>query len=120
MKLHVYPTEDRVAVLPDPIERETDGGLVKPDMAIELPLRGTVYAVGPGRTTESGFLIVPRFKKGDRVAFGAYSGTPLPVAGSALLVFRAHDLLAVLVEEAETEEERAEYLRSLAVEVEMR
>lgn len=104
MKIHIEPTEDRVAVIPDPIEDMTAGGLHKVGSGVEMPLRGTIYAVGPGRYNEVG-LVPMRLQKGDRVAFGIFSGQPVPVAGTAILIFREHDILCKLREEAEEGDE---------------
>jgi co-chaperonin GroES (HSP10) len=46
----IEPLEDRIAVEVDGADEITKGGIVLPHQAQETPSRGTVVAVGPGRT----------------------------------------------------------------------
>jgi len=74
MKLR--PLHDRVIVKRLENETRTASGIVIPDNAAEKPDQGEVLAVGPGRKTEKGDLVVPNVAVGDRVLFGKYSGQP--------------------------------------------
>jgi co-chaperonin GroES (HSP10) len=51
----LQPQEDRIIVWRDKAERFTEGGLLKPEEALqnERPVRGTVIAVGPGKDSEN-------------------------------------------------------------------
>jgi len=41
--------------------------------------QGTVLAVGPGRRTNTGDLIPPAVKEGDKVLLPEYGGTPVKI-----------------------------------------
>jgi chaperonin GroES len=45
-------------------EDKTKGGIIIPDTAKEKPQEGRVVAVGKGRVTETGHLLVPDIKAG--------------------------------------------------------
>ncbi len=49
-KIKIRPLDDRVVVEPIEAEETTAGGIVLPDSAKEKPQRGTVVAVGPGKS----------------------------------------------------------------------
>jgi chaperonin GroES len=65
------PTGKRVLVFPDPAESVTKGGIIIPETAKEVPLKGRVIQVGPE---------VVECKGGDEVLYGKYSGTNITFA----------------------------------------
>jgi chaperonin GroES len=71
----MQPLNDRVLVKRVETEAMTPGGLFIPDAAKEKAQKGTVLAVGPGRTTPEGKTIPLAVKAGDTVCFGKYAGT---------------------------------------------
>ena len=64
---------EKVAVIRDPDQERTAGGIIIPDGSATKPLRGTVVAVGAGCVTDDGDPIGVRV--GDRVTFTKYRGT---------------------------------------------
>jgi chaperonin GroES len=94
MKLR--PLHDNVIVKRLENETKTASGIVIPDTAAEKPDQGEVLAVGPGKKSDKGELIVPNVKAGDRVLFGKYSGQTVKVEGDELLVMKESDLFAVV------------------------
>ncbi len=92
----IKPLEDRILVRPEESEETTVSGIVIPDTAKEKPQEGTVLAVGPGRRTESGELIPPDVKEGDRVIYSKYGGTEIKLEGEELLILSGRDVLAVV------------------------
>ena len=68
------PLHDRVVVRRIEAEEKSAGGIIIPDTAKEKPQEGEVIAVGPGARDESGKLVPPDVKAGDRVLFGKWSG----------------------------------------------
>ena len=95
------PLHDRVVVRRVDAEEKTAGGIIIPDTAKEKPQEGEVIAVGPGARDETGKLIPPDVKAGDRVLFGKWSGTEVKIDGEDLLVMKESDILGV-IEKAET------------------
>lgn len=62
--------EDRVLVLPDPVDEQTSSGIYMPKSAQKISNKGTVIAVGKGTyARDTGKLIEMWVKKGDRVIF---------------------------------------------------
>lgn len=107
MKTTLKPMADRILVEAEGAATRTPGGLWIPDNVQEKPKRGTVIAVGPevNSVKTNGELIVgtnPQpLQAGDKVLYGKYSGTEVEVGGQQLLIMRASDVYAIIVEEPE-------------------
>jgi chaperonin GroES len=91
----ITPLGDRVVVKPESAEEKTQSGLYIPDTAKEKPQRGTVLAVGPGKT-ENGTKIDMTVKEGDTVLYGKYAGTEVQIDGEDVMIMRESDILGVL------------------------
>ena len=94
--MNLKPLQDRVVVKPAEAEEVSKGGIILPDTAKEKPQQGEVVAVGPGKVADSGELIKPQVKKGDKVLYGKYSGTEITVDGEDYLIVRESDIFAIL------------------------
>ncbi len=93
--MKLSPLGDRVLV--QRVEKEeTKGAIVIPDTAKEKPEEGKVIAVGPGARNESGKVVPPDVKVGDRVLFGKYSGMDVKIDEAEYLVLREGDILGTL------------------------
>ncbi len=90
------PLHDRVLVRRVQSDEKTKGGLIIPDSAKEKPAEGEVIATGEGARKDSGELIAPSVKTGDRILFGKWSGTEVKVDGEELLIMKESDILGVL------------------------
>ena len=90
------PLHDRVLVRRVESDEKTKGGLIIPDSAKEKPAEGEVVAVGEGARKDSGELIAPSVKAGDRVLFGKWSGTEVKVDGEDLLIMKESDILGII------------------------
>jgi chaperonin GroES len=95
-KTKFRPLHDRVVVRRIDAEEKTKGGIIIPDTAKEKPQEGEVIAVGPGGRDESGHLIKPDVKEGDRVLFGKWSGTEVKLDGEELLIMKESDIMGVI------------------------
>jgi len=95
-KLKLNPLADRVVVQPKEAEEQTKGGIILPDTAKEKPVEGTIVAVGPGKTSDSGELVKMSLKVGDKVLYGKYSGTEVTIDGEEYLIMRESDIFAVI------------------------
>lgn len=93
--MNVRPLHDRVMIKKIE-ERTTASGIVIPDTAGEKPQKGTVVAVGPGKTYENGTVRSLDVKVGDEVIFGKYSGTEIKILGEDFLVMREEDIMGVI------------------------
>ena len=94
--MNLKPLQDRVVVKAAEAEEVSKGGIILPDTAKEKPQQGEVVAVGPGKIADSGELIKPQVKKGDKVLYGKYSGTEITVDGEEYLIVRESDIFAIL------------------------
>lgn len=70
----VYPTGDRIKVLPLLPQTKTKGGIVIPETARDRPIEGVVLAVGRGKLLASGILVPLEMEPGDVVQFGKHAG----------------------------------------------
>jgi chaperonin GroES len=70
--------------------------IIIPETAKEKPQEGKVVAVGKGKMTEQGKLLVPDVKAGDKILFGKYSGSEVKIEGEEHLILREDDILGVL------------------------
>ncbi len=93
----IHPLGDRLVVEPSEAEEKTSGGLYIPSAHAEKPQTGVILAVGPGRVTDQGILIPTAPKVGDRILFGKYSGTEMPLDGKSVLIIKESDVMAVLI-----------------------
>jgi len=90
------PLHDRVLVRRVEGEEKTKGGLIIPDSAKEKPSEGEVVSVGEGARKDSGELIAPAVKAGDRILFGKWSGTEVKLDGEDLLIMKESDILGII------------------------
>ena len=93
--MNITPLGDRVIVKPVQKE-ETVGGIIIPDTVKEKPQEGKVEAVGPGKKTDAGDLLVMNVKVGDSVLYGKYSGTELKIDGSEFLIMHEDDIFGII------------------------
>jgi chaperonin GroES len=90
------PLHDRVVVRRVDSEEKSKGGIIIPDNAKEKPSEGVVEAVGPGARDESGKIVAPDVKAGDRILFGKWSGTEVKLDGQDLLIMKETDIMGVI------------------------
>jgi chaperonin GroES len=90
------PLHDRVVVRRVQSEEKTKGGLIIPDTAKEKPAEGMVVSAGPGARKDSGELIAPSVKAGDKILFGKWSGTEVKLDGEDLLIMKESDILGII------------------------
>ena len=94
--MNFTPLHDRVLVRRIEGEEKTKGGLIIPDNAKEKPSEGEVVAVGEGARKDSGELIAPAVKAGDRILFGKWSGTEVKLDGEDYLIMKESDILGII------------------------
>ena len=96
--MKIRPLHDRVVVKRIEEKETVQGGIIIPDTAKEKPQEGEILAVGTGKRLDDGKLIPLEVKVGDRVLFGKYSGSEVPVKieGDDVLIMREDELLGVI------------------------
>ena len=90
------PLHDRVLVRRVQSEEKTKGGLIIPESAKEKPAEGIVVSVGEGARKDSGELIAPAVKAGDRILFGKWSGTEVSIDGEEMLIMKESDIMGII------------------------
>ena len=90
------PLHDRVLVRRVQSDEKTKGGLIIPDSAKEKPAEGEIIAVGEGARKDSGELIAPSVKVGDRILFGKWSGTEVTLDGVEMLIMKESDIMGII------------------------
>ena len=78
------PFGDRVVIMPDMPEKETDAGIVLPDQALKPLNHGDVLAVGPDVTT---------MKVGDHVLFNFFTCSPVQIDDEEFLLAPEKEVL---------------------------
>ena len=96
-KIKIRPLDDRIVVQAMEAEETTAGGIVLPGSAQEIPQRGTILAVGPGKLLDSGQRGDLSVAVGDEVIFGKYGGSDIEVDGKEVKILRESDILAKVV-----------------------
>ncbi|TAN43235.1 MAG: co-chaperone GroES [Nitrospirae bacterium] len=95
--MKIRPLKDRVVVKYSEEELEkTAGGIYVPDVAKEKPQKGTVIAVGSGRTTDDGKKQPMEVKVGDTVLFDKYSGSKIKLDNVEHLILKEEDILGII------------------------
>ena len=94
--MKIQPLADRIMVKVLEAKEVTKGGIVLPDTAKEKPQEAEVIAVGKGKVSDEGKVIMPEVKAGDKVLFGKYSGTEITVDGKEYLILKEEDILAII------------------------
>jgi chaperonin GroES len=90
------PLGSNVIVKPTPREEMTKSGIVLPDTAKERPQEGSILAVGPGRTLDSGSREEIEVAIGQKVLFQKYAGTEFKLDEDELLILKHGDILAIV------------------------
>lgn len=85
--MKIRPLNDRVLVRREEEEEKSSGGILLTGAAREKSNKGTVVAVGPGRTTDDGKVIPVNLKVGDKVVFASYAGSQTVKDGKDELIF---------------------------------
>lgn len=94
--MKIRPLHDRILVKRVEEEAKTKGGIIIPDSAKEKPYEGEVVAVGKGRKTEAGKVVVLDVKAGDRILFSKYAGSDIKIDDVEYLIMREEDVLGVI------------------------
>lgn len=94
----VTPLGDKVLIRPlaEDTNRTASGIYIPETSKKELPERGVVVAVGEGKRTEVGGLIVPAVAVGDTVLFSKYGFDEMSIDGTTYYVVSEGAILAVI------------------------
>ena len=95
--MNIKPLSDHILIEPVKEEERTKAGIFLPDTASkEKSEEGVVIAVGPGKKTEDGKIMMMSVKPGDKVLFTKYGPNEIKVNGKEYLIASEGDILAVI------------------------
>lgn len=95
--MNIKPLSDHILIEPVKEEEKTKAGIFLPDTASrEKSEEGKVIAVGPGKKTEDGKIIMMSVKPGDKVLFTKYGPNEIKVDGKEYLIATESDILAII------------------------
>ena len=103
--MNIRPLYDRIVVKRIEAQEQVQGGIIIPDTAKEKPQEGEVIAVGQGKRLDSGKIVPPDVKAGDRILFGKYSGNAIKIDAVEYVIMREDEVLGIL--EGATKEAKA-------------
>lgn len=95
--ISISPLGDRVVVKPITKEEKVSAsGIIIPDTADkERPAKGTIVAVGPGKT-EDGKLVAIGVKVGQTVLFSKYGYDEVKIDGEEYYILSESQILAII------------------------
>ena len=93
----IKPLSDHILIEPIKEEEKTKFGILLPDTASkEKPEEGIIIAVGPGKKTEDGKIVLMSVAVGQKVLFTKYGPNEIKVDGKEYLIAREDDILAII------------------------
>lgn len=97
--MKIQPLSNHVFIEPLVEEKTTKSGIVIPDTADkEKPIRGKIFAAGPGKLNEKGERSQMSVKEGDTVIFKKYGPDEIEIDGKKYLVGDEDDIVAIVGE----------------------
>ena len=91
------PMLDHVLVRRAEAETKTSSGLFIPDASVGKSNKGTVLAIGPGKSTKDGAVIpIAEIKLNDVVMFSEGAGIPVKVDGEDFIVLKEEEIFAIV------------------------
>ena len=94
--VNIRPLGDRVVIRPANKEEVSAAGVILPDTAKEKPQKGTIVAVGPGKTLDNGQRQALEVSEGETVLYAKYAGTEVKLDGEEYLILSEKDILAIV------------------------
>ncbi len=92
----IRPLGDRVVIKPADKDQVSAAGVILPDTAKEKPQKGTIVAVGPGKTLDNGQRQTPEVSQGQTVLYAKYAGAEVKLDGDDYLILSEKDILAIV------------------------
>ena len=93
----IKPLSDHILIEPIKEEEKTDFGIVLPDtFQKDKSEQGVIIAVGPGKKTDDGKIMMLSVKPGDKVLFSKYGPSEIKVDGKEYLMASESDILAII------------------------
>ena len=96
--IKLKPIEDRLIIEAIEAEGITRGGVIIPDLGQEIPMKGKVISVGPGRLSELGVRLPMTVNVGDVVIFPKFGPMKFKEGDDEYIIAKEPDVLAIIEE----------------------
>lgn len=93
--MKLKPLFDKVVLEQKKQEQTTASGIVLPGSDKEMPMQGTVVAVGPGGIID-GNEVKMEVKEGQNVIYSKYSGSEIEIDKVKYVILKQSDILAIV------------------------
>ena len=93
--MKLKPLLDKVVLEQKKQEEKTASGIVLPGSDKEMPMQGTVVAVGPGGMVD-GNEVKMEVKEGQNVIYSKYSGSEVEIDKVKYVILKQSDILAIV------------------------
>ena len=93
--MKLKPLFDKVVLEQKKQEEKTASGIVLPGSDKEMPMQGTVVAVGPGGMVD-GNEVKMEVKEGQNVIYSKYSGSEVEIDKVKYVILKQSDILAIV------------------------
>lgn len=95
--MQIKPLSDHILIEPIKEEEKTAFGIVLPEtVEKDKSQQGVIIAVGPGKKTDDGKILILSVKPGDKVLFSKYGPSEIKVDGKEYLMAVESDILAII------------------------
>lgn len=95
--MNIKPLSDHILIEPVKEEEKTKAGIFLPDTTSkERSEEGVIIAVGPGKKTDDGKIVMMSVKVGDKVLFQKYGPSEIKVDGKEYLIATESEILAII------------------------
>ena len=95
--MNIKPLGDHILIEPVKEDIKSKAGIFLPETASkEKSEEGKVIAVGPGKKTDEGKILMMSIKPGDKVLFQKYSPSEIKIDGKDYLIVSESDILAII------------------------
>jgi len=97
MVMDIKPLSNHIFIEPIEETKTTKTGIVLPETADkEKPIKGKIFAIGPGKKNDKDEIIKMSVEIGDIVLFKKYGPDEIEIDGKKYLVGDEDDILAIL------------------------
>lgn len=93
--MKLKPLFDKVVLTQKIKEEKTASGIVLPGGEKEVPMQGTIVAVGPGGIVD-GKEVKMEVKVGQDVIYSKYSGSEIEIDKTKYVILKQSDILAIV------------------------
>lgn len=94
--MNIKPLSNHIFIEPLKEEQTTKSGIFLPETTENKPIKGKVFAAGPGKINDKGERVPMSVKIGDTVLFKKYGPDEIEIDGKKYLVGDEDDILAIL------------------------